>query len=149
LYRASQAGVEIDLIVRGMCSLRPGLPGLSERIRVVSIIDRYLEHARIFYFQNHGKPEYFLASADWMQRNFDRRVEIAFPVLDAQYQTKLKEILETQLADNVKGWRIQSDGSSVRMHSDGANSMRSQQRFYEIMDTERSGSAPRTTHEID
>ena len=149
LYRASQAGVEIDLIVRGMCSLRPGLPGLSERIRVFSIIDRYLEHARIFYFQNHGKPEYFLASADWMQRNFDRRVEIAFPVLDAHYQAKLKEILETQLADNVKGWRIQSDGSSVRMHSDGADSMRSQQRFYEIMDTERSGSAPRTTHEID
>ena len=115
LYLASQAGVEIDLIVRGMCSLSPGLPGISERIRVISIIDRYLEHARIFYFQNNGKPEYLLASADWMQRNFDRRVEIAFPVLDEQHQAKLKKILEIQLGDNVKGWRIQPDGSSVRM----------------------------------
>ena len=118
LYLASQAGVEIDLIVRGMCSLRPGLPGISDRIRVLSIIDRYLEHARIFYFHNHGKPEYLLASADWMQRNFDRRVEIAFPVLDGQHQAKLKEILDTQLADSVKGWRIQSDGSSLRMRTD-------------------------------
>ena len=84
-----------------------------------------------------------------MQRNFDRRVEIAFPVLDAQHQAKLKEILEIQLADTVKGWRIQSDGSSVRACSDGAHAMRSQERFYEIMDTERNGSAPRTTHDID
>ena len=81
---------------------------------MISIIDRYLEHARIFYFQNNGKPEYLLASADWMQRNFDRRVEIAFPVLDEQHQAKLKKILEIQLGDNVKGWRIQPDGSSVR-----------------------------------
>ena len=108
LYRASQAGVEIDLIVRGMCSLRPGCRDLSERIRVISIIDRYLEHARIFYFQNNGKPEYLLASADWMQRNFDRRVEIAFPVVEEQHQAMLKKILEIQLGDNVKGWRIRA-----------------------------------------
>jgi polyphosphate kinase len=148
LYLASQAGVEIDLIVRGMCSLRPGLPGISERIRVFSIIDRYLEHARIFYFQNHGKPEYLLASADWMQRNFDRRIEIAFPVLEGQHQAKLREILETQLADRVKGWRIQADGSSVRTYTEGADSTRSQERLYEIMGTERNGSAPRTTHDF-
>jgi polyphosphate kinase len=90
LYLASQAGVQIDLIVRGMCSLRPGMEGLSERIRVVSVIDRYLEHARIFYFHNNGKPEYLLSSADWMQRNFDHRVEIAFPVLDGQHKPSLK-----------------------------------------------------------
>jgi polyphosphate kinase len=84
LYLAAQAGVDIDLIVRGMCSLRPGVPGLSEPIRVVSIVDRYLEHARVFFFHNDGNANVFLASADWMQRNFDRRVEIAFPVLHEQ-----------------------------------------------------------------
>jgi polyphosphate kinase len=104
LYLASQAGVQIDLIVRGMCSLRPGLPRTSERIRVLSIVDRYLEHARIFYFQNGDHPHCWLASADWMQRNFDRRVEIAFPVIDAQLQAKVKRILEIQLGDTVKGW---------------------------------------------
>ena len=149
LYLASQAGVEIDLIVRGMCSLRPGLPGLSERIRVISIIDRYLEHARIFYFQNNGKPEYLLASADWMQRNFDRRVEIAFPVLDEQHQAKLKKILEIQLGDNVKGWRIQPDGSSVRMPSEGSLSARSQEQLYEFIRAEQAGAATRSGIDID
>ena len=90
LYRASQAGVQIDLIVRGMCSLRPGVAGVSERIRVLSIVDRYLEHARVFYFQNGGEPLYLLASADWMQRNFDRRVEIAFPIIEPALQNRLK-----------------------------------------------------------
>ena len=102
LYSASQAGVQIDLIVRGMCSLSPGVPGVSENIRVISIIDRYLEHARIFYFHNRGDCAYWLASADWMPRNFDRRVEIAFPVLDPQHQLKLREILEIQLSDTAK-----------------------------------------------
>jgi len=133
LYLASQAGVQIDLIVRGMCSLRPGLPGISERVRVVSIIDRYLEHARIFYFHNGGEPTYWLASADWMQRNFDRRVEIAFPVLDTRHQAKLKDILEIQLNDTIKGWQIQPDGTSVKAQSEAAPYLRSQEYLYEIM----------------
>ena len=133
LYLASQAGVQIDLIVRGMCSLRPGVAGISDRIRVVSLIDRYLEHARIFYFDNNGKPIYLLASADWMQRNFDHRVEIAFPVLDEQHQAKLKEILEVQLADNFKGWQVRHDGTSVRLRAEGVAQLRSQERLYEVM----------------
>jgi polyphosphate kinase len=143
LYLASQAGVQIDLIVRGMCSLRPGLAGLSENIRVVSVIDRYLEHARIFYFQNHGQSEYLLASADWMQRNFDRRVEIAFPVLDPQHQTKLKNILEVQLADNFKSWQVRPDGTSVRLRSDDVPQSRSQEQLYEVMRQEPRDSATR------
>jgi len=115
LYGASEAGVRIDLIVRGMCCLRPAVPGLSSRIRVISIVDRYLEHARIFYFENGENAEYLLASADWMPRNLDRRVEIAFPVLDPHLQTQVREILEIQLADTVKARRILHDGSSVRI----------------------------------
>ncbi len=149
LYRASQAGVEIDLIVRGMCSLRPEVPGLSERIRVISIIDRYLEHARIFYFQNNGKPEYLLASADWMQRNFDRRVEIAFPVVEEQHQAMLKKILEIQLGDNVKGWRIEPDGSSVRRRSEGSTAARSQEQLYEFMRDESGDAATRSAIDTD
>jgi polyphosphate kinase len=132
LYLASQAGVQIDLIVRGMCSLRPGLEGISEHIRVVSIIDRYLEHARVFYFQNGGEPIYLLSSADWMERNFDRRVEIAFPVLDPQHQARLKEILETQLSDTVKAWHVRSDGTSIRARAEGGPQLRSQEHLYEI-----------------
>jgi polyphosphate kinase len=102
LYLASQAGVQIDLIVRGMCSLRPGVPEVSDRIRVLSVVDRYLEHARIFCFHNNGEPLYLLASADWMQRNFDRRVEIAFPILEPALQERIKEILEIQIADTLR-----------------------------------------------
>ena len=115
-----------------MCSLRPGVPGLSERIRVISIIDRYLEHARIFYFQNNGKPDYLLASADWMQRNFDRRVEIAFPVLESRPQTTLKKILEIQFADNVKGWHMHSDGRYRRAGAKDQIPLRSQERLYNL-----------------
>jgi polyphosphate kinase len=133
LYLASQAGVQIDLIVRGMCSLRAGLPGISERIRVISIIDRYLEHARVFYFHNGGEPVYLLASADWMQRSFDRRVEIAFPVLEPALQNRLKEILETQLADNVKGWWMQSDGNYSRARTSDGLQLRSQDQLYHVI----------------
>ncbi len=133
IYIASQAGVRIDLIVRGMCSLRPGLSGVSERIRVLSVVDRYLEHARIFYFHNNGEPLYFLASADWMPRNFDRRVEIAFPILEPALQNRLKEVLEIQLADNVKGWWMQSDGRYARIEADNRAPLRSQERLYEIV----------------
>jgi polyphosphate kinase len=132
LYAASQAGVQIDLIVRGICCLRPGVPGLSENIRVISIIDRYLEHARIFYFHNAGEPEYFLASADWMPRNLDRRVEIAFPVLDPRLQAQLQEILDTQLADTAKARVLLPDGSSHRLRNNGALPLRSQERLYEL-----------------
>jgi polyphosphate kinase len=132
LYMASQAGVQIELLVRGMCSLRPGLPGISERIRVLSIVDRYLEHARIFYFQNGGEPIFLLASADWMQRNFDQRVEIAFPILDPVLQKRLKDILDTQLCDNIKGWWMQPDGSYLRTPTNGGALLRSQDRLYEL-----------------
>jgi polyphosphate kinase len=142
LYLASEAGVQIDLIVRGMCSLRPGFQGVSERIRVISIVDRYLEHARIFYFHNGGNPTLWLASADWMPRNFIRRIEIAFPVLEPQLQTRLKDILELQLADSVKAWRMKPDGSYVRNPSDTAPAFRFQERFYEMLQAEeRAGSA--------
>jgi polyphosphate kinase len=99
---------------------------------VISIIDRYLEHARIFYFQNAGEPEYFLASADWMPRNLDRRVEIAFPVLDAKLQAQLQEILNIQLADTAKARVILPDGSSRRVQVEGVVPLRSQERLYEF-----------------
>ncbi len=134
LYAASAAGVEIDLIVRGICCLRPGLPGLSERIRVRSIVDRYLEHARVFYFENAGDGEYFLASADWMRRNLDNRVEIAFPVLAPRLQAQLREVLETQLADNVKARIILPDGRFERVKAEGEPPLRSQERLYDLLD---------------
>jgi polyphosphate kinase len=135
LYGASEAGVRIDLIVRGICCLRPAVPGLSSRIRVISIVDRYLEHARISYFENGADPEYLLASADWMPRNLDRRVEIAFPVLDPHLQTQIREILEIQLADTVKARRILPDGSSARIRGQGESRLRSQERLYEALAT--------------
>jgi polyphosphate kinase len=140
LYLASAAGVKIDLIVRGMCSLRPGIPGISENIRVVSIVDRYLEHARAFYFHNGGKPTFWLASADWMPRNFNRRIEIAFPVVEPALQVRLKEILELQLTDTIKGWWMQSDGTYVRTPPQGKEAVRFQELFYENLQLqERSG----------
>ncbi|HKA60816.1 MAG TPA: polyphosphate kinase 1 [Methylomirabilota bacterium] len=132
LYEASAAGVRIDLIVRGICCLRPEVPGLSENIRVISIVDRYLEHSRIYYFENAGRPEYLLASADWMTRNLDRRVEVAFPVLDPSLHRQIREILETELADTVKARRILPDGSSERIRPVGRPALRSQERLYEI-----------------
>ena len=111
LYLASQAGVEIDLIVRGICCLRPQVPGLSERIRVISIVGRFLEHSRLVYFGNDGAGEYFIGSADWMPRNFDRRVEVAVPVEDARLHPRLMALLETCLADNRQAWELASDGS--------------------------------------
>jgi polyphosphate kinase len=138
LYRASAAGVQIDLIIRGICCLRPGVPGLSERIRAVSIVDRFLEHARMFHFQNHDAPEYLLASADWMPRNLDRRVEIAFPVLDPGLRAQLAAILEVQLGDTVKARLIQPDGTSQRISA--SPSLRSQERLWELTQPLRSSS---------
>jgi len=114
LYEASQAGVEIDLIIRGMCCLLPGIPGVSENIRIISIVGRYLEHSRIFYFHNNGQEEVFIGSADWMERNLDRRVEAVTPVEDPACAKELKEILDTLLQDNRQAWDLQSDGSYIQ-----------------------------------
>jgi polyphosphate kinase len=115
LYRASQAGVEIDLIVRGACTLRPGLPGISERIRVRSIVGRFLEHSRVYWFANDGKPEIYCASADWMERNLMRRIEVAFPILDAALAKRVfDETLANGLADNTQAWLLGSDGRYTR-----------------------------------
>jgi polyphosphate kinase len=114
LYRASGAGVKADLIVRGICALRPGLPGVSENITVRSVIGRFLEHSRVFYFENGGQPELYCASADWMERNFFRRVEVGFPVnRDSQRERILRDLL-LYLADNTQAWILRCDGSYVR-----------------------------------
>jgi polyphosphate kinase len=115
LYRASQAGVSIDLVIRGICCLRAGLPGVSETIRVTSIVDKFLEHSRIFYFENDGKPDVFLGSADWMPRNFFRRIEVMFPIEDPRLKARVvEEILPTVLADTVKARVQRGNGSYVR-----------------------------------
>jgi polyphosphate kinase len=112
LYVASQAGVKIDLIVRGVCTLRPGIKGLSDNIRVRSIVGRFLEHHRIFYFYAGGKENVILSSADWMDRNFFRRIELGFPILDKKLKRRvIKEGLQTYLADNVQAWEMKSGGS--------------------------------------
>src|SRR5207237_8865111 len=114
LYRASQAGVEIDLIVRGMCALRPGVRGVSDNIRVRSIVGRFLEHSRIFYFSNGGEDEVYLSSADWMPRNLYERVEVMFPLRDMLFRERVRqEILAAYLADNVKARVRQEDGTYV------------------------------------
>jgi polyphosphate kinase len=110
LYAASRAGVDIDLIVRGICCLRPGLPGVSDRIRVVSIIGRFLEHSRVWFFGNGGIGEYYIGSADWMPRNFDRRVEAVVPVDDPMLHERLERLLSTYLADDRQSWELSADG---------------------------------------
>jgi polyphosphate kinase len=128
LYRAAQAGVQIDLIVRGICSLRPGIPGLSETVRVRSIVGRFLEHSRIFYFYNGGDEEVYMGSADLMDRNLDRRVETVFPVEDLRLLRYLRdEVLETYLRDNMQARELQSDGSYRRLHPNGDEPVHSQQ----------------------
>lgn len=111
LYEASQAGVDIDLIIRGVCCLRPGIPGVSDRIRVVSVIGRFLEHSRIFYFHNGGQPDYYIGSADWMTRNLDRRVEAITPVEDPLLREELHRILTMAMADNRQAWDMAADGT--------------------------------------
>ncbi|HXU80836.1 MAG TPA: polyphosphate kinase 1 [Polyangia bacterium] len=133
LYRASQAGAKIDLLVRGICCLRPGVPGVSDNIQVTSVVDRFLEHARIFYFEAGGKREVFLSSADWMPRNFVRRVEIMFPIEDEGLRDRLvNEVLATMLCDNVKAWRLQPDGFYLRLGTGDQLPLRSQHRFVEL-----------------
>ena len=134
LYRASQAGVKIDLMVRGICCLRAGLPGVSDNIRVSSVVDRFLEHSRILYFAAGGKDEVYLSSADWMPRNFVRRVELLFPVEDPVIKARVRdEILGLQLADNVKTRVLQPDGTYAQMKpAPGTEAVRSQMRFVEL-----------------
>jgi polyphosphate kinase len=114
LYRASAAGVKIDLIVRGVCALRPGLPGVSENIRVRSIVGRFLEHSRVFYFENGGEPEMYGASADWMERNFFRRVEVAFPIQRQTHRERILRDLDFCLRDDTQAWILQNDATYVR-----------------------------------
>jgi polyphosphate kinase len=120
LYSASQAGVPIDLIVRGICCLRPGMVGVSENIRVISIIGRFLEHSRLFYFANGGEDEFLFGSSDWMPRNFDRRVEAVTPVEDPAFHPRLRSLLEVCLADNRQAWELAADGSYTQRHPNGA-----------------------------
>ncbi|MBR8836984.1 MAG: polyphosphate kinase 1 [Stigonema ocellatum SAG 48.90 = DSM 106950] len=127
LYEASQAGVQIDLIVRGVCCLRPQVEGVSENIRVLSIVGRYLEHSRIFNFHNNGQEELFIGSADWMTRNLDRRVEVVTPVEDPDLVKDLKEILNIMLADNRQAWDLHSDGRYIQRHPGADEAERSAQ----------------------
>jgi polyphosphate kinase len=134
LYRASQAGVRVDLICRGFCALRPGIDGVSDKIRVISIVDRFLEHSRIFYFGNGGDPEVYIGSADWMDRNLSRRVEIVFPIEQPDLKKRLiHEILATCLADNVKARELLPDGSYRRVTPrPDQPRVRSQELFWEM-----------------
>lgn len=119
LYKASQAGVKIDLVVRGMCCLRPGIPGVSHNIQVRSIIGRFLEHTRAYYFLNGGEEQIYLASADWMERNLDKRVETCFPLEGKKLITRVKKELEAYLADNTQAWVLQADGRYQRLQPTG------------------------------
>jgi polyphosphate kinase len=119
LYEASCAGVKVDLIVRGICCLKAGVPNLSENISVRSIVGDFLEHGRIFYFENEGASEIYMGSADWMPRNLDRRVEIMFPILDENLRKKAMHILQVQLDDNLKAHVLQPDGSYQKIDRRG------------------------------
>jgi polyphosphate kinase len=140
LYEASKAGVKIDLIVRGICSLRPGVKDVSENIRVISIVGRFLEHSRVFYFENDGKPELFLSSADLMGRNLDHRVELMFPIEDEHLLKFVKEeVLDTALRDCVRA-RVLRNGWEIRLvsPSNGEGSVDSQSAILQSHKTRRS-----------
>ena len=129
LYEASAAGVKIDLIIRGICCLKTGIPGVSENITVRSIIGTFLEHSRIFYFFSNGQEEIFMGSADWMPRNLDKRVEIIFPVEDEKIKEEIKHILQIQLDDNVKAHILQPDGTYEKIDKRGKVLVNSQDYF--------------------
>ncbi len=129
LYKASSEGVRIDLIVRGICSLRPGIPGVSENIQVRSIIGRFLEHSRVYYFRNDGDEEYYCSSADWMDRNFFRRTETCFPIRQKPLKKKLMKELKLFLADNCQAWELHGDGSYVRVDRGNEAPLSAQQKL--------------------
>jgi polyphosphate kinase len=134
LYAASQSGVKIDLVVRGVCALRPGVEGLSENVRVRSIVGRFLEHHRVFYFRNDDRHDVYLSSADWMDRNFFRRIEIAFPILDRKLRQRvIKEGLTVYLADNTQAWEMQVDGSYARKQPGKREAHNAQQELLDLL----------------
>jgi polyphosphate kinase len=135
LYKASCAGVEIDLIVRSICALTPGIPGVSERIRVRSVVGRFLEHSRVYYFANDGDAHLWCGSADWMERNFFRRIEVAFPVSKPKLKARILRDLEGWLADNTNAWVLQADGRYVRLQPGDAPAFSSQQALLETHGT--------------
>ncbi len=145
LYQASQAGVQIQLIIRGICCLKPGVPGLSENISVISIVDRFLEHVRLFYFYNDGDPEYLLSSADWMDRNLNRRVEISFPVIDRALQAELWAYLKIQQKDNVKARMLQQDGTYRYAKNNGRRTRSQKELFEQACETVRVNSGVKRT----
>jgi polyphosphate kinase len=131
LYAASNAGVKVRLVVRGICSLIPGIEGLSENIEVISIIDRYLEHARFYCFCNDGNPLYFISSADWMVRNIDRRIEVTCPIYSKEIIEEIDHTFEVQFSDNVKGRRLQSDGQYKVQKKKGDKRVKSQSELFQ------------------
>ena len=137
LYRASQAGVKIRLNIRGICSLRAGVPGLSENIYVCSIVDRYLEHARIFHFHSGGEHRVFISSADWMSRNLNKRVELTTPIIDEQCKSKLLDALDMYFRDNVKSQALRSDGNYAPVGSDDREPFRCQFEFFRMFRQQR------------
>jgi polyphosphate kinase len=126
LYEASAAGVKVDLLVRGICCLVPGAQGLSENINVIRIVDRFLEHARVFYFHNDGQEEIYLSSADWMKRNLYKRIEVGFPIYDAALKAEVKQLLLFQLQDTQKAKRLDAEQNNLPIHSSDDQHIRSQ-----------------------
>jgi polyphosphate kinase len=137
LYAAGLAGVPIRLNVRGICCLRPGVPGLSENIRVISIVDRYLEHSRAFVFRNGGDTEVYLSSADWMPRNLDRRVELMFPLVQDAVRERVIQALEATFADNKKARMLQEDGTYRWVSAGNSEPVRAQEWLYQQLLSER------------
>ncbi len=132
LYRAARAGVQVDLVVRDTCRVRPGIPGLSESMRVVSVVGRFLEHSRIYHFRNGGEEEYYIGSADCMKRNLESRVEALVPVEAEALRAELDSILTAALRDNRRAWDMRADGSYVqRRAAEGEKELDSQQQFIE------------------
>ena len=141
LYDASEAGVKIDLIIRGICCLVPNQP-YSRNIKIIRIIDEFLEHARIWYFNAEGKEEVFLSSADWMKRNLNRRIETAFPITDEQIKQKIIKILQLQLQDNTQARIIDENLQNIPVVENSEKPVRAQQEIYELLKNE----AESTTH---
>jgi polyphosphate kinase len=133
LYKASRAGVKVQLLVRSICCLAPGVKKQSENITVHRIVDRYLEHARVFVFHNNGEPEYYLGSADWMNRNLYSRIEVCFPLYDKKLQEEIGQILQIQLNDRRKAVRLSSEGENLQIPSDGQPLIAAQEAVYEYV----------------